>query len=64
MEVLGEIVAPVKPPHPPANSRARIWFYNQAGAQHLICPLAEASDIRKRLISEGAVVWHTEIYHG
>lgn len=53
----------MKPPHPPTNSRARIWFWNPAGAQHLICPLAEASDIRKRLISEGAVVWHTEIVH-
>lgn len=54
----------MKPLHPPANSRARIWFWNQAGAQNLICPLAEANDIRRRLISEGAVVWHTEIFHG
>lgn len=53
----------MKPPHPPANSLVRIWFWNRAGAQHLICPLGEANDIRKRLLSEGSVVYHTETYY-
>ena len=51
----------MKPPHPPADSRVRIWFWNKAGAQHLICPLAEVNDIRKRLLSQGSVVYHTEV---
>lgn len=50
-------------PHPLAQAQVRIWFWNNAGAQHLICPLREANHIRQLLLSEGAVVWHSEIYN-
>ena len=51
----------VKPPHLHPFSRIRIWYWNQAGANSFICPVAEAKAHRERLIAEGAVVWHTEI---
>lgn len=49
--------------HPLAQAQVRVWFWNNAGAQHLICPLREANHIRQLLLSEGAVVWHSEIYN-
>jgi hypothetical protein len=53
----------VKPPKPPEHAFTRLWFWNQAGAQTLLCPVHEATDIKQRLIAEGAVVWHTEVYN-
>lgn len=63
VEVLGQDLATyVKPPHPPEHAQTRIWYWNQAGAQTMLCPVHEAPAIRERLIAEGAVVWHTEVY--
>ena len=53
----------VKPARPPEHAHTRIWFWNNAGAQTLLCPAHEAADIRQRLLSEGAIVWHTEVYN-
>ena len=53
----------VKPAKPPEHAFTRLWFWNSAGAQSLLCPVHEANTIRRRLISEGAVVWHTEVYN-
>jgi hypothetical protein len=53
----------VKPAHPPEHAFTRLWFWNNAGAQTLLCPVREAADIKRRLIAEGAVVWHTEVYN-
>jgi len=39
----------------------RIWFFNNAGAQNLDCPAREANEIRRLLISEGAVVYHSQV---
>lgn len=61
MEVLREIQPTVKPSHPPENALARVWFWNQAGAHSFICPAREVREHYRRLTSEGAVVWHTEI---
>ena len=47
----------------PEHAYTRIWFWNNAGAQTLLCPVHEANDIRRRLIGEGAVVWHTEVWN-
>jgi len=44
-----------------AQSLVRIWFFNNAGAQNLDCPASEATEIRRRLISEGAVVYHSKV---
>lgn len=63
VEVLWQDLTPVKPTHPPEHAITRIWFWNHAGAQTLLCPAHEATDIRRRLISEGAVVYHTEVYN-
>jgi len=51
----------MKPARTPEHAYTRIWFWNNAGAQTLFCPVHETQAIRKRLISEGAVVWHTEV---
>lgn len=64
VEVLWQVIEAlmtVKPPHLHPFSRIRIWYWNQAGANSFICPVAEAKAHRERLIAEGAVVWHTEI---
>ncbi len=53
----------MKPARPPEHAYTRIWFWNLAGAQTLLCPVHEAADIRQRLLSEGAIVWHTEVYN-
>ena len=53
----------VKPAKLPEHAYTRIWFWNHAGAQTLLCPAHEAQDIRQRLIAEGAVVWHTEVWN-
>ena len=53
----------VKPAKPPEHAFTRLWYWNPAGAQTLLCPVHEANAIRLRLISEGAVVWHTEVYN-
>ena len=53
----------VKPAPLPEHAYTRIWFWNLAGAQTLLCPAHEAADIRQRLLSEGAIVWHTEVYN-
>lgn len=53
----------VKPARLPEHAYTRIWFWNLAGAQTLLCPVHEAADIRQRLLSEGAIVWHTEVYN-
>ena len=53
----------VKPAKLPEHAFTRIWFWNNAGAQTLLCPVHEANDIRQRLIAEGAVVWHTEVWN-
>lgn len=53
----------VKPPKLPEHAYTRLWFWNNAGAQTLLCPVHEAPDIKRRLIAEGAIVWHTEVYH-
>lgn len=51
------------PPRPdPRKAQVRIWFWNNAGAQTLLCPTHEAADIRQRLLAEGAIVWHTEVH--
>jgi hypothetical protein len=52
----------VKPAPLPEHAQARIWFWNKAGAQSLLCPAREAQDIKQRLLAESAVVWHTEIW--
>lgn len=46
---------------PPENALARIWFWNQAGAQSFICPAREVRDHYRRLTADGCIVWHTEI---
>lgn len=61
MEVLRQDIPPVTPPLPPADTHARIWFWNQAGAQTFICPARDAQEHMRRLIAEGAVVWRTEV---
>jgi hypothetical protein len=53
----------VKPAKLPEHAYTRIWFWNHAGAQTLLCPVHETQDIRQRLIAEGAVVWHTEVWN-
>lgn len=53
----------MKRAHPPEHAFTRLWFWNSAGAQTLLCPVHEAADIKRRLIAEGAVVWHTEVYN-
>jgi len=53
----------MKPAPTPEHAFTRIWFWNNAGAQTLLCPVHEAHEIKQRLISEGAVVWHTEVYN-
>lgn len=53
----------MKPARPPEHAFTRIWFWNRAGAQNLQCPAHEAAEITRRLLSEGAVVWHTEVYN-
>ena len=53
----------VKPVRPPEHAFTRIWFWNHGGAQTLLCPVHEASEIKRRLIAEGAVVWFTEVYN-
>jgi hypothetical protein len=55
--------ATVRPPLPDPldHAQVRIWFWNAAGSQHLYCPLREANHIRRCLIAEGAIVWHSEI---
>jgi hypothetical protein len=53
----------VKPASSPEHAYTRLWFWNNAGAQTLLCPVHEANAIRQRLIAEGAVVWHTEVYN-
>jgi hypothetical protein len=40
----------------------RLWFWNLAGAQSTTVPLSRATEERYRLIAEGAVVYHTEVY--
>ena len=52
----------VKPAKLPPHAYTRIWFWNRAGAQTLLCPVHEAQDIKNRLIAEDAIVWHTEVY--
>ena len=54
---------PMKPARTPEHAWVRIWFFNNAGAQTLDCPAREAPDIRSRLISEGAVVYHSEVFN-
>lgn len=64
VEVLGEDVASlVKPTRMPAHAWVRIWFFNNAGAQTLDCPAHEANEIRRRLIAEGAVVYHSQVFN-
>lgn len=46
---------------PPENAQARVWFWNQAGAQSFICPAREVRDHYRRLTADGCIVWHTEI---
>ena len=53
----------MKPARLPEHAYTRIWFWNLAGAQTLLCPVHEAADIKRRLIAEGSVVWHTEVYN-
>lgn len=53
----------MKPVRPPEHAFTRIWFWNHGGAQTMLCPVHEAPEIKRRLISEGAVVWHTEVYN-
>lgn len=53
----------VKPARLPEHAYTRIWFWNNAGAQTLLCPVHEAAEIKERLMSAGAVVWHTEVYN-
>lgn len=62
MEVLRQDLAPVKPPKPPEHATVRISFWNNAGAQSLVCPHHEAAEITRRLIASGAVVWHSEVW--
>lgn len=52
----------MKPISLPPSTQVRIWFWNSAGAQTLLCPIHEAPQIKDRLIAEGAVVWHTYVY--
>lgn len=51
----------VKPPKSPEHAYVRLCFWNSAGAQTLVCPLREASHIRRHLIAQGSVVWHSEV---
>jgi hypothetical protein len=51
----------VKPAKLPEHAYTRIWFWNRAGAQSLLCPVHEAQDIKNRLIAQDCVVWHTEV---
>jgi hypothetical protein len=53
----------VKPARLPHHAQTRIWFWNSAGAQTFVCPAHEARAHYKRLTAEGAVVWHTDVYH-
>lgn len=53
----------MKPASSPEHAYTRLWFWNSAGAQTLLCHVHEANAMRQRLISEGAVVWHTEVYN-
>jgi hypothetical protein len=53
----------VKPAKLPEHAYTRLWFWNNAGAQTLLCPVHEAAEIKERLLSSGAVVWHTEVYN-
>lgn len=53
----------VKPARPPEHAYTRLWFWNNAGSQTLLCPVREAPEIRQRLLAEGGVVWHTEVYN-
>lgn len=53
----------VKPAKLPEHAYTRIWFWNKAGAQTLLCPVREAPAIRERLVAEDAIVWHTEVYN-
>lgn len=53
----------VKPARLPPHAQIRIWFWNSAGAQTFLCPVHEARGHYQRLTAEGAVVWHTEVYH-
>lgn len=53
----------MKPARLPHHAQTRIWFWNSAGAQTLVCPHHEAAEITRRLITEGAVVWHTEVWN-
>lgn len=46
----------------PETASVRIWFWNSAGAQTFVCSARDAAEHRKRLLAEGAVVWHTEVY--
>jgi hypothetical protein len=65
MEMLRQDLASmneVKPAKLPPHAYTRIWFWNRAGAQTLLCPVHEAQDIKNRLIAEDAIVWHTEVY--
>lgn len=53
----------VKPPKLPPHAQVRIWFWNRAGAFSFVCPAHEARHHQRRLIAEGAVVWHTDVHH-
>ena len=53
----------MKPARTPEHAWTRIWFWNHAGAQTLDCPTREAQDIRRRLLAEGAVVYHSEVFN-
>ena len=53
----------MKPAKLPEHAYTRIWFWNKAGAQTLLCPVREAPAIRERLVAEDAIVWHTEVYN-
>lgn len=40
----------------------RILFWNLAGAQTSLVPASRAVEERQRLLAEGAVVYHSEVY--
>lgn len=42
-------------------TQTRLWYWNQAGAHSLLCSPEDVEATRRRLISEGAVVWATEV---
>lgn len=54
-------VPEVKPPKLPPHAQVRIWFWNNAGAFSFVCPAREARHQQRRLIAEGAVVWHSDV---